>query len=130
MKILELPLLGGDSSDRSRWATALRATAPSSPRVLTFTVRACRQLPYSSVCGPLPRPLRAGSLFHSQGASQSPKRRLTPSRWSSLRSRGQAASISKPVLFFWASFDAARGEQLRVPDEEALERGGRGTPWA
>jgi len=130
MKIPELSLLGGESSDRSRWASALRAATPSSPRLLTFTVKACRQLPYSYVCGPLPRPLRASSLFHFLGTSLSPERRLTPSRWNSLRSRGSAASMSEPVLFFRASFDAARGEQLRVPDEEALERGGREVPWA
>ena len=128
MKIPELPLLGDESSDRSRWVSALRAASPSSPRVLTFTVGACRQPSYSYVCGSLPRPLGASGLFHSQGISLSPERRLTPSRRNSLRSRGSAASMSEPVLSFRASFDAARGKQLRVPDEETLERGGREIP--
>jgi hypothetical protein len=125
MKISVSPLLGGESSDRSRWASALRAAAPSSPRVLTFRVRACRQPSYSYVCGPLPRPLGATRLFRSQAAFLSPERRLTPSCWNSLRSRGSPASMSEPVLFFRASFDAARGKQLRVPNEESPERGGR-----
>jgi hypothetical protein len=54
-------LLVDESSDRSRWASTLRAATPSSPRVLTFTVRTCKQPSYSYVCGPLPRPLGAHS---------------------------------------------------------------------
>jgi hypothetical protein len=141
MKILELPLLGSEPSDRSRWDSAMRAATPSSPRVITFAVRACRQPPYSYVCGPLPRPLRASSLFSSQGTSLYPKRRLTPSRWNSLRSRGLHMEVrgtaEQAESTETKQFKKSRGPLLSAreagprtepPANETLKRGGREGP--
>jgi hypothetical protein len=62
-------LLGGESSERSRWASTLRAATPSSPRVPTFSVGACKRPSYSYVCAPLPRPLGATIALLLPGTS-------------------------------------------------------------
>src|SRR5213594_807501 len=61
-------------------------------------------------------------------AAPVPERRLARRRWNSLRSRGLAASMFEPAVFWRASFDAARGEQLRVPADETLKRRDRELP--
>ncbi len=71
----------------------------------------------SLLCRPLrwPRSGNPLSPIHPQPGDLPPlKRRSTPSRRRSLRSQGQAAAMSEPVLVLWASFAAARGEQLEL----------------
>jgi len=73
---------------------------------------------------------RSGSPLnplHPQPGDLPPlKRRSTPSRRRSLRSRGQAAAMSEPVLVLRASFAAARGEQLDLQARRCWSEGAEG----
>ncbi len=172
MKIPELPLLGDESSDRSRWvplpralgerafdcgrwASALKAAHAnplgwllpwSGPDGTSTSLRPQPHSPPPRALSPLLSPSSAqkshSALLHSQGSSLSPKRRLTPSHRKSLRSRGSHTRVRGPAEQAESTdterFKKSRGPllsareagpQTELPDEEALERGGREVPW-
>jgi hypothetical protein len=76
-------------------------------------------------------PCFEANLPLSSGEVPVPERRSARRRWNSLRSRGQAASMSEPAALFLAGeFRCCPRQAARVPGDETLERRDRDLPTA
>ncbi len=95
--------------------------------------------PLSNLISPFPLsyfsvgrlPCFEANLPLSLGKVPVPERKSARRRWNSLRSRGQAASMSEPAALFLAGeFRCCPRRAARVPANETLERRDRGLPAA
>jgi len=123
--------LGERALGCGRWSSALTEPSQSDVRSLTRAPLARYVLlrPTSAGgrgCNSPAQGARSALSLPQAGDLLPLKRRSTPSRRRSLRNRGQAAAMSEPVLVLWASFAAARGEQLDLQARRRWSEGAGG----